>query len=110
MMTYKDAGDLISRLEQLEHFFSGKVKNPIYDAIELHIEKFHERIKSIETLVEKIEDMQIAMTTMPNVVWAKYQKTPHKCPVCDGQGKLWPIGTIGYDRCDPCEGKGIVWG
>ncbi len=36
------------RLEKLEHFFSGKVKNPIYEAIEAHIEGFNERIVKIE--------------------------------------------------------------
>ena len=48
-------------------------------------------------------------------------RTPHKCPVCDGSGKVtrppWvagdqPIwtssGTETYD-CNACHGTGIVW-
>jgi hypothetical protein len=29
---------------------------------------------------------------------------PHKCPVCDGTGKMY--GSI---MCHPCKGSGIVW-
>jgi len=42
--------------------------------------------------------------------------TPHKCPVCEGSGKV-PARL--YDPCDarpgavtvccPCNGKGVVW-
>lgn len=39
---------LKQRIEKLEHFFSGKIKNPIYDAIEIHVEKFNERISDLE--------------------------------------------------------------
>ncbi len=40
---------LLKRIEILEHLFSGKVKNPIYDAIETHIEGFNLRIQSLES-------------------------------------------------------------
>jgi len=47
---------------------------------------------------------------------------PHKCPVCDGTGKIsrppwvpgdidtWPAGSTGevYD-CRACNGQGIIW-
>ena len=43
------------------------------------------------------------------------QKTPHKCPVCDGAGlvsKPLYLGGTGTDMypCKCCEGKGIIWG
>lgn len=46
---------------------------------------------------------------------------PHKCPVCDGQGKVnrppyvagdqetWPATGIGPYPCRACDGTGIVW-
>lgn len=39
--------------------------------------------------------------------------TPHRCPVCDGEGRrvrLWAdaTGPIAV-RCEPCGGTGIVW-
>lgn len=30
------------------------------------------------------------------------------CAACVGEGKLWPIGTLGYDRCKICEGRGYI--
>jgi chromosome segregation ATPase len=48
--------------------------------------------------------------------WKQYfsevfpSKKPYTCPVCEGQGKLWPAGSIGYNLCESCHGKGIVWG
>ena len=32
---------------------------------------------------------------------------PHKCPVCDGSGKLWQMGDEG--DCHVCKGTGVVW-
>jgi len=60
--------------------------------------------------------------------WCEYfsevypQKKPHKCPVCDGYGNILSAAAkIAFDEmlranlptskvCNPCEGKGIVWG
>lgn len=44
-------------------------------------------------------------------------KKPHKCPVCEGQGRIFVSdpskqGVFVLDKwqdCPPCEGKGIVW-
>jgi hypothetical protein len=49
--------DIIERIEKLEYFFSGKIKNPIYEAITLHVENFEERIKKIESsqLLQKLD-------------------------------------------------------
>lgn len=48
-------------------------------------------------------------------------KKPHKCPVCNGHGKVETPNTIRFDilmgdknigvsACSSCKGKGIVWG
>lgn len=37
---------------------------------------------------------------------------PYRCPVCDGKGFNDPIpgtGGLGFNKCNSCEGKGIVW-
>jgi hypothetical protein len=51
----------------------------------------------------------------------KKEKTPHKCPICEGKGVV-PCGFYGtssssrltteelIDECRTCKGKGIVWG
>lgn len=48
--------------------------------------------------------------------------TPHKCPCCDGSGKVsrppgvagdqvsWVSGSVGPWDCQACSGQGIVWG
>lgn len=47
----------------------------------------------------------------------KLRKTPHKCPVCEGEGRITlkvPLvtktSTCYSINCVPCEGKGIIWG
>lgn len=41
--------------------------------------------------------------------------TPHKCPVCNGAGQVWPINDFkttsipGPTPCRACGGTGIVW-
>ncbi len=45
----------------------------------------------------------------------KYNKTPHKCPVCEGfkirpNRKYNDPDIMRYVDCDACEGKGLVWG
>lgn len=49
---------LTPRVEKIEHFFSGKVKNPIYDAIEAHIENFNKRVEKLERLCDTINAHQ----------------------------------------------------
>lgn len=70
-------------------------------------DRIYDRIKKIEETIK-------SMTELPNVYWTKYNKSPHKCPLCDGIGcgiigeiKELPIKT---DCCHGCEGKGIIWG
>lgn len=96
--------------------------------IEEALENFREYRTSIEDLetdvmylkekIEKLEDMQSAMLTMPNVVWTKYRKSPHRCPVCNGFASpsisehTAPGPRAHYretDRCHSCEGKGFIW-
>lgn len=37
-----------------------------------------------------------------------YGRKPHKCPICDGNGKKrTEFEILG---CNACEGKGIIWG
>lgn len=40
---------------------------------------------------------------------------PHKCPVCNGDGKRWPSGVAPPPNahppiCHACKGKGVLWG
>ena len=40
-------------------------------------------------------------------------KRPHKCPICEGTGKVQVAGNttaILTTACHGCDGKGIVWG
>lgn len=51
----------------------------------------------------------------------KTEKTPHKCPVCNGNGMVpngfyhqnkgeWITSSIEPETCQSCKGSGIVWG
>ena len=34
---------------------------------------------------------------------------PHKCPVCDGEGKKANMRTHQIEDCPSCQGSGVVW-
>ena len=38
------------------------------------------------------------------------QIRPHKCPVCDGEGRKEKETKDLFITCHSCDGKGIVWG
>jgi septal ring factor EnvC (AmiA/AmiB activator) len=79
--------------------------------------KSSRRIDELESEIKELKRFQ-------DVTHQQYQfiinrKHPHKCPVCEGKGKLFPdkpeVGMVwdlktNNQVCDPCEGKGIVWG
>jgi hypothetical protein len=66
-------------------------------------------IVELQSRIKELEEMQKSMISMPNMVWAKYHKTPYKCPVCDGYAGTVLNGVID-EHCHACEGKGILWG
>lgn len=66
-------------------------------------------LSDIISRLDKLEQMQKDILNAPNLIWAKYNKTPHKCPICDGLGKQLYLIAQQVQICKPCEGKGIVW-
>lgn len=56
-----------------------------------------------------------------NIVQNSFSLKPHKCPVCDGSGKVsrpsyiagdvseWSCTSCGPYDCEACLGSGIVW-
>lgn len=101
------------RMDDLENKISEKYAHPCVigriEKLEKERDLGMERIKRLE---EKWHDM----VSMPNIFWAKYNKTPHRCPVCDGnkthKRMMMQAGQMVWieDNCICCEGKGIVWG
>ncbi len=58
--------------------------------------------------------LHIPVSTETEIV--KILKIPHKCPVCDGDGKVTKyedavLAVLQWEeKCHPCKGEGIVWG
>jgi hypothetical protein len=50
-----------------------------------------------------------ALEAYPAVPPITHNKNPHKCPVCEGKGKVFS-SMCESNKCHACEGKGIVWG
>jgi len=104
------------------------------------IEDFDERINDLENICSEKRLIQLEKNLLTlkkdfeskmeidYKKWTQYfsevypQKNPHKCPVCDGYGNILSAAAkIAFDEmlranlptskvCNPCEGKGIVWG
>ncbi len=75
------------------------------------------RLASMDTNLKRLNELTNRITEDD----MRCGKTPYKCPVCDGFGKLETPDTIRFDNlmqsksygisgCHCCEGKGIVWG
>lgn len=61
-------------------------------------------IKKIEERLECVEQWK----KTAKILCDQFKK-PHKCPLCNGHGKLGYPEVL-QDKCHSCEGKGIVWG
>lgn len=125
------------RLATIEDLFAEKSFKPIHDAMELHVERFNERISTLENHVcfnkdnrhdlnqslkaiqhdykREIDSLEKTVASLVDKIaeianfYYREKTTPHKCPVCEGAGKLWPKDMLGYNLCHPCEGKGVLW-
>jgi DnaJ-class molecular chaperone len=96
-------------------------------------EKLSERIDSLEDCFDvfekhidkRIEKIESHFSGDYQLVASKLK--PHKCPVCDGEGKKTLFHACSYvalsklaeliddegrvyELCKPCKGKGIIWG
>lgn len=125
----------LGRLEQaLENYPNlERARNLIMEGAQTHasILRCEAKYKELETFfvqqrdclndrLSAVEQMQKDFINMPNIIWRKYNKTPYKCPVCDGEGdikkEIHPkiaefekLPTCLAISCKACEGKGILW-
>lgn len=93
------------------------------DGCEQNYISLWKRIKAIEEHLKEYNE--IVLGACPIEIEKLNRKIPHKCPVCDGDGRLYIDNIVsahmvsqgwknehGYSfkPCDSCEAKGIVWG
>ncbi len=126
------------RIEKLENSSFEDMKNELIcfkkqrNEIKERLDKL-EMMYKIERKVERIAELESKLEDIIPRVWSSEQKgcvaidyienngkfknkTPHKCPVCDGSGKVkeklssFVNGKEILCDCKSCEGKGIVWG
>lgn len=105
--------EIFERLDKLEKLddFNDEIHSAILNSIKNIEKEIDERINELS---EKLNNL----ISMPNIAWAKYNKTPHKCPVCDGsrnsRGRYFDeflrAGMETFIECKSCDGKGILWG
>lgn len=80
-------------------------------SMEAQIDALHKQCIELKTDFEKKLDVDFNK-------WKEYfstcrnDKKPYKCPVCSGSGGIkHPLtGLVMPAICNPCEGKGIIWG
>jgi len=116
---------IIQRIEKLENLIDvKKAEQIICDGANLHLTilKFEKRMEELENIIKynqgligRIGILGEALHTLSEEN-TKLKKIPHKCPVCDGHGRLnlkEPLitknSTCYSISCVPCEGKGIIF-
>lgn len=62
-----DIKDLQYIADKLQNFFSGKVKNPIYEAIEAHIEEFNKRLGILDNKIIDTNDLDERVDGLENI-------------------------------------------
>lgn len=102
--------------EKLENRLN-KLENFICDIMSSFEKRFIELEKEIPRIYNA-EQIALIANSKRNIY-----KNPHKCPVCDGLGKLYESFNNIFEQldsfmdregrivknCYPCEGRGIVW-
>lgn len=107
---------------KFEEWDKGMVKiverlNKLEEEIEINDDScedaYFELKNSIDSLTEMYKELSLKHVKLIDI---ELNKTPHKCPVCDGIGMVKSYmgikdisGCAGFE-CNACEGKGIVWG
>jgi len=113
--------NILKRLEKLEGAYQSDFESTKEVILALSQQK--ERIEKLElwkeAAIEKnIQDNQRMkeIERYQEITHLEYKATskkPHRCPVCEGKGKIHftlPAGGYWEQDCKPCETKGIVWG
>ncbi|HLA59222.1 MAG TPA: hypothetical protein VK622_10695 [Puia sp.] len=68
--------------------------------------------KNNKEIFERIKKLEDTANNICNALEKdRAHKIPHKCPVCDGVGKIkHPLNGLLMCKCESCEGKRIIWG
>lgn len=116
---------ICERIEKIESAINRDKINTTTNS--LWCNEIENRLNIIEnSLIKQVGILGNALNDISNATYRE-NKTPHKCPVCDGKGKISkePIYSLSADhykpidqrhltrtvkQCESCEGKGIVWG
>ena len=113
---------LINNLQYIINEIDKADKNNLNLALtSFHITTIKESLKMAKELVKEkrispenplgiLEEHVIKVNASTPKYISRY---PHRCPLCEGRGKLPPDGTTSnYSMvtCHGCSGKGIVWG
>jgi len=109
--------DIFERIDGLEKLYYSST-----DVEQVLLNRINELEDKLENIIPRVWSAEqkgcIAMDAIEGNGRFK-GKSPHKCPICDGKGKLYPdkpeTGMIwdfkdNNQVCDSCQGKGILWG
>lgn len=77
------------------------------DKLEEESDNIEQHAEFINNIYKKINKLEREIQNMGTAISIKYDKKPHKCPVCEGMGGFLSTEP---NMCPACDGKGIVWG
>lgn len=102
-----ELSDTVVKLES--HYYSDGDLSAIHGCIrnlEKNLDYDEHQLKRLE---KKFRDLE-QLFYDEKATFRNPEKKPHKCPVCDGLGSQLYLISQQAQKCESCEGKGIVWG
>lgn len=104
--------DLNAALSDIQNDYKDKIENyriALNSLVELNVKNLHDRIDGLEKQIKNWEEEFYFLKDKSRTT----DKKPHKCPVCDGRGKIQlilPAGGFWEQNCASCGMNGVVWG
>lgn len=109
-------GDLLKDHKKI-HIQNGPFVNDTQKTISDHNERIQHLEESLKLYFDKLAELSLRIEKIRSecrVAFENQNEKPHKCPICDGEGKkegnrASNYQPIFYMHCLACDGQGIVW-
>lgn len=96
--------NLLRRIKIIEDFIGQNYKVEMSELHQLNLK----RIEDNTLISRRLTRVEEHFSGDYQLISSKI--SPHRCPICCGEGKFMHCGVLKMCECHSCEGKGVLWG